>query len=197
MKHATTKLTPRFAVAARRTNSLPYRKGSPGRVSIRIAVEEAAKDGAKEEAARQQERLETFARKKSDIATLPEFAENAEKLKEGEHDQTALMWAAAQRHPKVVELLVEFGADIRARSRIYPQVVVGEQTQRAGREALNYTVQRGGSTALLFAARVGDVESARILLEHGGGGLHGVGYDNWRGLKSKILRKAERNFDQG
>jgi ankyrin repeat protein len=87
--------------------------------------------------------------------------------RESSHHQTALMWAAAQRHPEVVAVLLEFGADFRARSLIYPQTVVGEQTQRAGREELNYTVQRGGSTALLFAARVGDVESSRLLLTAG------------------------------
>jgi ankyrin repeat protein len=89
------------------------------------------------------------------------------KAKEPEHDQTALMWAAAESHPDVVALLIEFGADIRARSRIYSQTVVGEQTQRAGREKLNYDVLRGGSTPLLFAARVGDSESARLLLNAG------------------------------
>jgi uncharacterized protein len=83
------------------------------------------------------------------------------------HDQTALMWGAAQRHPEVTELLVEAGAEIKARSRIYTQTVVGEQTQRFGREELNYTVLRGGSTALLFAARSGDVGSARVLLAAG------------------------------
>ena len=87
--------------------------------------------------------------------------------KETAHDQTALMWAAAQSHPDVVQLLVETGADIRARSRTYPQTVVGVQTQRAGREELNYTVLRGGSTPLLFAARVGDARSARVLLAAG------------------------------
>ena len=87
--------------------------------------------------------------------------------KESEHQQTALMWAAAQRHPEVVELLVEAGADVRARSLTYAQTVVGEQTQRAGREELNYTVQRGGATPLLFAARVGDAESAKVLLNAG------------------------------
>ena len=39
--------------------------------------------------------------------------------KEPSHDQTALMWAAAQKHPQVVQALVEHGADVRARSRIY------------------------------------------------------------------------------
>jgi ankyrin repeat protein len=89
------------------------------------------------------------------------------KAKEPEHDQTALMWAAANGHPDVTALLIEFGADVRARSRSYAQTVVGEQTQRAGREELNYSVMRGGSTPLLFAARAGDAESTRLLLAAG------------------------------
>ena len=87
--------------------------------------------------------------------------------KEPAHDQTALMWAAAQAHPEVVDALLERGADVRARSRSYAQTVTSEVTQRAGREELNYTVPRGGSTALLFAARSGDAESARLLLAAG------------------------------
>ena len=83
------------------------------------------------------------------------------------HDQTALMWAAAQGHSEATELLVEAGADIKARSRTYTQTVVGEQTQRFGREELNYTVLRGGSTPLLFAARSGDVGSVKVLLAAG------------------------------
>ncbi len=86
---------------------------------------------------------------------------------EPEHNQTALMWAAAQGHPDVVAMLVEFGADVRARSRSYSQTVVGEQTQRAGREKLNYDVMRGGSTPLLFAARSGDAASIHLLLAAG------------------------------
>ena len=87
--------------------------------------------------------------------------------KEHEHQQTALMWAVAQRHPEVVELLIEARADIGARSLTYAQTVVGEQTQRAGREELNYTVLRGGATPLLFAARAGDEQSATLLLKAG------------------------------
>jgi ankyrin repeat protein len=87
--------------------------------------------------------------------------------RESAHNQTALMWAAAQSHADVVGALLEKGADIRARSREYTQTVTSEVTQRAGREELNYTVLRGGSTALLFAARSGDAESARLLLAAG------------------------------
>lgn len=87
--------------------------------------------------------------------------------KEPSHSQTALMWAAAERHPEVTKVLIEAGADIHARARIYSQTVTSEVTQRAGREELNYTALRGGSTPLLFAARSGDVESARALLMAG------------------------------
>jgi ankyrin repeat protein len=88
-------------------------------------------------------------------------------VKEPEHDQTALMWAAAEKHPEAVRVLLGAGADVRARSRAFPQTVTSEVTQRAGREALNYTVIRGGSTPLLFGARSGDVESIRLLLASG------------------------------
>jgi len=87
--------------------------------------------------------------------------------RESAHQQTALMWASAQRHPAVVAALLAAKADVRARSTAYEQVVTSEVTQRAGREALNYTVRRGGSTPLLFAARSGDAESARLLLRAG------------------------------
>jgi uncharacterized protein len=84
--------------------------------------------------------------------------------KEPLYEQTALMWAVAQRHPRVVEALLEVGADVRARSRTYPQNV--ETGNRGGGGAVS-VVQRGGSTPLLFAARVGDVESARLLIAAG------------------------------
>jgi ankyrin repeat protein len=88
-------------------------------------------------------------------------------LKESAHHQTALMWAAAESHAEVVRLLIEAGGDVRARSLVYPTTVVGEQTQKAGREKLNYTVLRGGMTPLLFAARAGDPDSAKLLLAAG------------------------------
>src|SRR6185312_2558900 len=88
-------------------------------------------------------------------------------VKEKAHNQTALMWAAAEKHPEVVRLLIDAKADVRARSSSYPTTVVGEQTQKSGREKLNYTVIRGGMTPILFAARSGDVESAKMLLAAG------------------------------
>jgi uncharacterized protein len=88
-------------------------------------------------------------------------------VREPEHDQTALMWAASEKHPAAVRLLIDAEADVHARSRAYTQTVTSEVTQRLGREELNYTVRRGGSTPLLFAARSGDAESVRFLLAAG------------------------------
>jgi ankyrin repeat protein len=63
-------------------------------------------------------------------------------VKEPSEHQTALMWAAAEHHPQVVQLLLDAGADPAAHSK-------------------------KGFTALHFAARDGDVESARLLIASG------------------------------
>jgi ankyrin repeat protein len=62
--------------------------------------------------------------------------------KEPTQNQTALMWAAAEQHPKVLEMLIEARANLRAHTKL-------------------------GFTALHFAARAGDLESTRILLDAG------------------------------
>jgi len=84
--------------------------------------------------------------------------------KESARDQTALMWAAAEAHAAAVQVLIEAGADVHARSRVYTQAVAADASQRLSR---SYTVERGGSTPLLFAVRVGDVESTRLLIAAG------------------------------
>ncbi len=73
--------------------------------------------------------------------------------------QTALMWAAAERHPAVVQLLIEHGADVDARSSA---VDFTDLQPTPGSVPMNYP--RGGFTALLFAARQGDLESGRALV---------------------------------
>ena len=112
--------------------------------------------------------LMTCARTGNEAAVRALVAHGADvNRREPQHSQTALMWAAASGHPEAVAVLIRGGADVHARSRTYSQTVTSEVTQRAGREALNYTVPRGGSTPLLFAARSGDAESARLLIDAG------------------------------
>ena len=57
-------------------------------------------------------------------------------------NQTALIWAAAERHPNVVSALIEAHADLKAHSK-------------------------QGFTAMHFAARVGDLETVKLLLAAG------------------------------
>ena len=90
--------------------------------------------------------------------------------REGARGQTALMWAVAQRHPAVVRVLLEHGADVRARSAVR-RVVVNIGTAGGDAEfdggSMVAPEDRGGYTPLLFAARHGDIESARLLLDAG------------------------------
>jgi ankyrin repeat protein len=79
--------------------------------------------------------------------------------KENWRGQTALMWAAAEMHPAVVRMLTEHGADVNARSRVFDYTKL---TPKQGSVPMNYP--RGGFTALLFAAREGDVASGRTLV---------------------------------
>jgi len=62
--------------------------------------------------------------------------------KEPAQNQTALMWAAAERHPEVVQALIEAHADLKANSK-------------------------QGFTPIHFAARVGDLESVKRFLAAG------------------------------
>lgn len=79
--------------------------------------------------------------------------------------QTALMWAVAQRHPDVVEVLLAHQPDVHARSDVRTEVV------KTSPEPWNpdYIIDllQGGYTPLLFAARVGDLDSARLLVAAG------------------------------
>ena len=89
---------------------------------------------------------------------------------ESTRGQSALMWAAANRHPAVTRALLEHGADIGARSRTRRRVYNMGGSRSAGsasRGIVLEEVAEGGSTALLFAARSGDLESARLLLAAG------------------------------
>lgn len=81
--------------------------------------------------------------------------------------QTALMWAVAQRHPDIVQLLIEAGADVRRKTNAQRAFVANgvKGTLRGTSVGVDY--DRGGFSPLLFAARQGDVPSARLLIAAG------------------------------
>ena len=56
--------------------------------------------------------------------------------------QTALMWAASEGNAAAAEMLIEFGAEVKAKSK-------------------------AGFTALLFAVRNGHIDAVEVLLAHG------------------------------
>jgi ankyrin repeat protein len=75
--------------------------------------------------------------------------------------QTALIWAAAQDQPEMIRFLVSKGADVNARSAVrdWPRRMTAEERPK--------DMNRGGMSALLFAAREGHVDTVRTLLKVG------------------------------
>ena len=78
--------------------------------------------------------------------------------------QTALMWAVAQKHPEVVKVLIAHGADIHARSDSWTEVMA---VPPHGYLEYNRAIPHGNDTALMFAARVDDLASAKLLVAAG------------------------------
>src|SRR6185437_6893220 len=75
-------------------------------------------------------------------------------------EQTPLMWAAARRHPEMVELLASKGADVNARSAVrdYQRVATAESRAKQ--------LDRGGFTPLIYAARENCGACVEVLLKH-------------------------------
>ena len=81
----------------------------------------------------------------------------------GPRGQTALMWAVAERHPDVVKVLVG-RSDVHARSDEWSEMMA---VPPHGLPQYNKIIPHGRDTAMLFAARVGDLESAKLLAASG------------------------------
>ena len=86
-------------------------------------------------------------------------------LREPRRDQSALMWAISFGYPNAARLLIERGADVNARTTMLredftPMVLDGYNKSVA-------VTPRGGYSPIMFAARVGDTETIRLLIEHG------------------------------
>jgi ankyrin repeat protein len=101
---------------------------------------------------------------------------------------TPLMWAAAQSHAAALKFLIDHGADISARSNLTskgrtaylaPTAVDRARQENGGRGRGqrdqpaefsfndNARLDGGGLTALVFAARQGDVETVKVLVDAG------------------------------
>jgi ankyrin repeat protein len=119
---------------------------------------------------------------------------------------TALMWAAAESHAAALTVLVGRGADINARSNpaprgrtayLAPTAVArarqfadeGERpNERPSRGSADARDDGGGLTPLVFAARQGDVESIRILLD-AGADVNGTTQYGWTPLLTATQNK--------
>lgn len=82
----------------------------------------------------------------------------------GTRGQTALMWAASQKHPAVVKVLLAHHADLKLKSDTWTDVMA---VPPHGYLGYNKAVPHGAETALMFAARNGDLESAKLLVAAG------------------------------
>jgi uncharacterized protein len=82
----------------------------------------------------------------------------------GARSQTALMWAASQKHSDVVKVLLTHGAAVTAKSDSWSEMMA---VPPHGYPGYNRMIPHGGETALLFAARSGDLESTGLLVEAG------------------------------
>ena len=92
------------------------------------------------------------------------LAKGANPNARGARGQTALMWAVAQKHADVVKALLVGGADVHARSDTWTQMMA---VPPHGLPEYNRLIPHGGDTALMFAARAGDLASATLLVEAG------------------------------
>lgn len=76
-------------------------------------------------------------------------------------EQTALMWAAARRHPAMVDYLVNTGADIDARS------IARDYRRHLTKEGRAKNLDSGGFTPLLYAVRENCLSCVEVLIGHG------------------------------
>src|SRR5688572_17597413 len=76
-------------------------------------------------------------------------------------EQSALMWAAAQKQPQMIKLLISRGADVNARG------AVRNWERKVIREPRPKDMNQGGFTPLLYAAREGCTECAKELVAGG------------------------------
>lgn len=79
--------------------------------------------------------------------------------RESWHGETALMWAAAQKHTEMIRTLIAAGADVNAESRVV------KWDRQVTAEPRDKWLPLGGFTPMMFAAREGCAECVKILAD--------------------------------
>jgi ankyrin repeat protein len=103
------------------------------------------------------------------------------------HDQTPLMWAAAEKQPTMVKLLLDRGAKVDARSRL------NNWTRMVTAEPRAQMRDVGGFTPLLYAAREGCLECVKLLLA----GHADINLPDPEGVTPLIMALTNFHFDVG
>ncbi len=82
--------------------------------------------------------------------------------RESRMGETALMWAAAENHPEAAKLLIQHGADVNALTSDlkFPK-------DRFGLEGVLTILPHGHWTPLMYAARQGSLDAAKVLVDAG------------------------------
>jgi ankyrin repeat protein len=108
---------------------------------------------------------------------------------------TPLMWAASERHPDAVKVLIDHGADVNARSNFVAAANGrGFEGRTPAGPATGQKIEEfasGWLTPLMFAAREGDMASARLLAS-GGADINAVAGD---GKDALALAIFNGNYD--
>src|SRR3984885_6473456 len=82
--------------------------------------------------------------------------------KGGVYGETALIWAVQENHAEAAEVLIAHGADVNART-----IPLERPKDRFGLEGVVTILPHGSWTPLMYAARQGSLDAARVLLDPG------------------------------
>ena len=87
--------------------------------------------------------------------------------KEAWHQQTALMWAASENQAAVAATLLKAGADVNARSKVWPGQPPRPRGSETSFQAAHSNFPKGGFSVVHFAAQYGAAEVAGLLADAG------------------------------